>query len=282
MRDSRRLLLTAAATVFAASLTAGPAAASEIVGRNARDVHLGISRNGKVALVTFRSQGSRHKVRAWGAINARSPSQSQRQVEFQVDFSGGKPFQRTCRRYDGPKLQYLLAACKASDGSYWAVQQWPRIVSMGKLSTSGVWELRLSHWTGATAQLAVKTEWTRRKYDNVYGQLTYRGEPVHGFSSTHQGAPLDTYGRNIYLDTFGSSFGAGWHRANGFLARRPTGGFCYTLYEGKGSAYRASTVGPGVTPDVFWQSNAPGPYDQTRDLQANAEQRTLVGSTGCY
>ena len=96
---------------------------------------------------------------------------------------------------------------------------------------------------------------------------------MHGFRSTHRGNPLDTYGRNIYLDTFNSSYGSGWRRENGFLARKPTGGFCYGLWRGGGQAYRAAVVGPGVTPDVFWESRAPGPFDLTRELAANAEQR---------
>ncbi len=32
----------------------------------------------------------------------------------------------TCPRYDGPRLVELEVACKAPDGSYWAVQSWPR------------------------------------------------------------------------------------------------------------------------------------------------------------
>jgi hypothetical protein len=281
MRDSRRLALAAAAALLAASVVPGLAEASEIVGRNAHGVRLGISRSGGVALVTFRAEGRLHRIRASGAINARSPSQSRRQVSFRLDFSGGRPFRRSCGRYDGPRLEHLVTACKARDGSYWALQQWPRLVRMGQRSETGVRELRLSHWRGPIAQLTVKLDWALRRFDNVYGQFTYLGQPVHGFRSTHQGVPLDTYGRNVYLDTFNSSYGNGWRRANGFLARNPTGGFCYTLYKGQGTAYRASVIGPGVTPDVFWSSSAPGPYDQARDLQANAEQQQLVGKT-CY
>ena len=58
----------------------------------------------------------------------------------------------------------------------------------------------------------MKLDWVQRRYDHLYGKLTYRGKPVHGFRSTHRGNPLDTYGRNIYLDTFNSSYGSGWRR----------------------------------------------------------------------
>jgi hypothetical protein len=262
-------------------LASGPAAGSALVGRNARAVHLTISRSGRTAVLSFRAQGRLHRVRTSGAIGARAPSETQPQVEFRLDYSGGPPVRGGCAAYNGPRLQYVVAACRAADGSYWAAQSWPRMVRPGQKSSTAVWELRLSHWRGPTAQLMVKLDWAFRRYDDIYGQLTYQGQPVHGFHSTHRGAPLDTYGRNIYLDTLNSGYGGGWRRENGFLTHRPTGGFCYTLYHGKGEAYRASVVGPGVTPDVFSTVAAPGPYDQARDVQANAEQKQLLGAA-CY
>ena len=30
-------------------------------------------------------------------------------------------------------------------------------------------------------------------------------------------------------------------------------------------------IGPGVTPDLFWQSEAPGPFDRALDEAANDE-----------
>jgi len=277
----RRLPLVGAAMLLTALVASGQAAASALVGRNARDVHLAVSRSGGIAVLSFRAQGRLHRVRAWGAIGARAPSEAQRQVEFLLDYSGGRPLRGGCGSYTGPRIQNVVAACRARDGSYWAAQSWARMVRPGQTASTSVSELRLSHWRGATAQLNVKLDWALRRYDNFYGQLTYQGQPVHGFRSTHRGAPLDTYGRNIYLDTLNSEYGSGWHRENGFLAHRPTGGFCYTLYHGKGDAYRASVVGPGVTPDVFATLQAPGPYDQARDLQANAEQKQLLGAA-CY
>lgn len=277
MTPWHRLLVAGAAALVAVSL-AGPAASSELIGRNARAVKLSVSPNGKAALVTFRAQDRRWHLRAWGAINALAPTTSRPQVSFRLDYSGGRPFRRSCAPYDGPPLRYLVAACKARDGSYWAAQSWPRLVRPRAAPTSAVWELHLSHWTGATAELTVKLDWVERRYDNLYGKLTYRGQPVHGFRSTDRGNPLDSYGRNIYLDTFNSSYGTGWRRENGFLAHKPTGGFCYGLRRGGGQAYRAAVVGPGVTPDVFWESTAPGPFNLTRELAANAEQQAMLGS----
>ncbi len=51
---------------------------------------------------------------------------------------------------------------------------------------------------------------------------------------------------------------------------------------GSGKRYRATVIGPGVTPDVMWEGLAPGAYDATRDEAANAEQRRLLsGDARC-
>jgi hypothetical protein len=129
--------------------------------------------------------------------------------------------------------------------------------------------------------LEVKTDWTYRKFDHLYGRLTYKGQPVHGFRSTSSGRPLDPFGRNIYVDTLDSAYGPGWKRENSFLAHRPTGVFCYGFFPhagrppGTGTRYRATVIGPGVTPIVSWEGPAPGPYDAAKDEVANAEQRKL-------
>jgi hypothetical protein len=59
------------------------------------------------------------------------------------------------------------------------------------------------------------------------------------------------------------------------------GSVCYGFYPhgahpaGKGTQYRASVEGPGVTPDVMWQEDVLGDYDKTLDLQANDALRAL-------
>ena len=109
-----------------------------------------------------------------------------------------------------------------------------------------------------------------------------QGPPVYGFSHKPDGEPLDDYGRNIYLDTFDSVYGSGWRRENGFLTHNPTGGFCYGFYphgshpSGRGTKYRATVMGPGVTPDVFWQAVAPTTYDRHVDLAADSDLLGLL------
>ena len=140
-----------------------------------------------------------------------------------------------------------------------------------------MWELRLSHWRGELPVLNIGTDWSYRRYDQLYGTFTYGGLGVFGFRASSAGVPLDTYGRNIYVDTFGSVYGAGWKRENSFLTHAGKGSFCYGFYphgshpSGKGVRYRATAEGPGVAPDVTWNGDAPRAYDPTVDAAANAQ-----------
>jgi hypothetical protein len=285
-------------TIAAASLALpGTALGSELIDRNASNIQLKVSRSGKQALILYRARGRQQHVLAWGAKNAIAPTRARRQIKFKLDYSGGwgtyrkniwKTFSNHCQKYDGPTIQWVKMACKAPDGSYWAVQKWQRqLPNFGINPNRGqsVWELRLSHWSGALPEFIVKLNWTRwghaRIYDHLYGYLRYQGKPVHGFRSTPAGVPLDTFGRNIYVDTFNSKYGQGWKRENSFLTHKASGVFCYGFYPhgkhpvGKGERYRATVIGPGVTPDMFWQSDAPGPFDQTVDQTANDELNSL-------
>lgn len=281
-----RLTVAAGLAFLCASLLAGTAAGSQIIDRNARNVRLAVSPSGRTARLTYVAGGHQRTVLAWGAINAREPSRGRPQVQFRLDESerdGG--FANACRPYD-PKpdgLRWVVAGCRAPDGSVWAVQQWERLLKPGEApgTRSAPQELHLSHWRGALAKFTVNLDWSYGgRYDHVWGWLSYRKRPVHGFASTPRGKPLDDYGRNVYLDTYNSSRGAGWRREAGFLTHRRTGGFCY-LVRGKGEMYRAAISGPGVTPVLFWQG-IPRPFDRERELQANEAQREFfAGSALC-
>jgi hypothetical protein len=275
--------------VAAALVCAGAASASEIVARNASDVSLRVDAKGR-ALVTYRERGGGiRRTLLWGAVNALPPSRDRRQVEFRRDFSGGwgafrqnvwKTMRDTCRPYDGPPLPWLVTACKASDGSYWALQSWQRALPNLGLAPwkpeQAVWELHASHWTGEIANLEIFLDWSYHgRFHHLFGTLTYGGGGVFGFRSTSSGAPLDGFGRNVYLDTFDSAYGRGWKRENSFLAHTGTGSFCYGFYPhppypgypagdrpaGHGLKYRATAIGPGVTPDVTWTGTGLPDYD---------------------
>ena len=167
----RAALLTLAACVAAAA--PATASASELVARNASHVHLKVNRRG-VALVQYVAGGGVGHVYYWGGRN--------RSLGFARDRSGGKGgykrFRNACRPYDGPALFAMVAACKAPDGSYWALQSWMyHVPNYG--GTRGARELRLSHWTGALARMWAAMDWSwHGRYHHLYGQLTYRGRGV--------------------------------------------------------------------------------------------------------
>jgi hypothetical protein len=278
MRYSRRSLAFLALLLVAAG-TAAPAFGSAIIGRNVTRATLSIDRQGH-AHVSYRSEGRERYVVAQGAINARAPNAQRAQVKFRFHY--GLRGRGVCLPYDGPPLAWLVEACKAPDGSYWALQAWVRLKANygGK---TGAMELQLSHWRGPLPVLTMYQNWANGRYRHLFGRLTYRGRGVYGFTATGHGAPLDGYGRNIYVDTFDSRYGRGWHRENGFLTHhrgKTLGDFCYGFFphsghpSGQGTRYRATVEGPGVTPDVMWAADDAGAYDATAQRQMQALERS--------
>jgi hypothetical protein len=298
----------AVVTVCLLAALAVPAAAdaSQLIARDARDVTLRVNAKGQ-ALVGYRARGKQWSVLVWGAVNARQPTPGGSQVAFEVDYSGGwatyrktlsRGFVNACRKYTGPALTWFVTGCTMPDGTHWALQSWQRgLPNLGldpwkPLQAS--WELRLSHWKGDLPKVEIWTNWAYSKhFDHLFGRLTYLGQPAYGFTATTKGTPTDTFGRNIYLDTFDSAYGPGWKRENSFLAHTGTGVFCYGLYPhdpypgypavgrrpaGNGTRYRATVIGPGVLPDVTWEGAAPGPFDAARDQQLLEQQRSVYGN----
>jgi hypothetical protein len=277
----RRLVLVA----IAVAVFASPASASQLIDRNASNIRFKVSVDGK-AMISYRANGRAWDVLAWGAVNALHPTVPRKQVQFRLDRAGGwgafgrkLRFKNACRTYDGPPIPHVVTACKAPDGSYWALQRWqrslPNLGFLPWLQPQRAWALHLSHWTGPVAVLEGYTDWSwNGRSHHIFGQLTYRGRPVHGFKTNQYGSRLDRYGRLVYLDTFSSRHGPGWRRENSFVTHKPTGVFCYTFRPrnpleggythpagysgglrgpGNGEAYRMTVEGPGVTPDVKWE-----------------------------
>jgi hypothetical protein len=240
-------------------------------------------------------------VLVWGAVDARHPSGDEPQVRFRYDYGGGwgkyrravwRTFANACRPYAGPPIAWLVAACTAPDGSHWALQGWPRYLPHRGFPPwrpeQAARELRVSHWTTELAQLEAHADWAfGGEAHGLFGRLTYLGVPVHGFRSTRAGEPLDRYGRNLYIDTYDSAYGRGWHRETSILFRKPTGAFCYSFWPtrdaslpgrpsrpaGNGARYRITVPGPGVTPDVTWEGPGLPDFDRRNPEHVAHEKR---------
>ena len=46
-----------------------------------------------------------------------------------------------------------------------------------------------------------------------------------------------------------------------------------------GTKYRGTIIGPGVTPDVYWETEALGAYDQAFDLAQHDVQKAFYSDT---
>jgi hypothetical protein len=308
----RSLGVLAAATALAAAYAAETATASEpFSDRNVSDAQLEVNGAGE-ALVTYRrTDGRVRRVLVWGAIDARHPDPNVPQVRFRYDYAGGfgkygraiwRSFRDGCGPYTGPALPFLVAACAAPDGSFWALQAWQRrLPLLGVLPFrpgDGDIELHVSHWSGPLALLEVWGNWTYGGvYEGLFGRLTYLGMPVHGFAATRDGNPRDRYGRNLYIDTLNSGYGPGWQRKAAILAHRARGTFCHSFVPqapppgypsqevrpaSPGERHRVVVSGPGVTPVLAWEGPRMGPYDPARDEEVNSIfDRVMAGDTTC-
>jgi hypothetical protein len=295
--------------LFVALALSGNALASQLVDRNATGVQLKANTNGK-ALLVYHAHGALRHVLVWGAVNALFPSTSEPQVKFKLDYSGGKNWQgftNMCRPYDGPALPDVVAACKLPDGSYWAAQQWaqplPDLGFAPWTATLGEKWLEISHWQGPIPTLSAYTDWVwGGRFQEVFGVYTYAGKPVHGFGTSRYGAPSDSYGRLIFLDTYNSAYGPGWRRENSFVPHNPTGAFCYGFFKfdptkggylhpagvtdprgpGFGEKYRLIALGPGVEPNVEADIGGLHPYDanNSADVQYQQQQVAILKDIG--
>jgi hypothetical protein len=288
-------------------LLASPARASEPLGD--RDVNfLSLKVNGRgEALVSYtRADGARRDVLVWDAVNALAPDPDRPQVHFRFDYSGGwrtygraryaRLLRDECRPYEGPRLVFLVAACKAPDGSYWALQRWQRLAPMRGfdpfLPEQEAHELHISHWSGPLPVLEVSPNWTYgASLQGLFGRLTYRDQAVHGFR-TPSATRSDPYARFVYIDTFNSVYGPGWKRDTGIVTHPRNGAFCYSFVAqvpppgypsreprgpGNGERHRITVMGPGVTPVVQWEGEGLHRYDAAMDRVFNRRFDRLVG-----
>ena len=193
------------------------------------------------------------------------------------------------------RVVLAVIECKMpTTGQYWAVQTWKRLLpNMGQMPRSPVAvELHVSHWNTALPVLWLKWDWATGSgglaagpaYDHLFGAMSYLGKPVYGLLSTATGNPLDAYGRNVYVDIqnrlwHGDVQPDHWYRFNSFLTHKTRGDFCASVYPHNATLgpitqnqhvssvareYRATVMGPGVTPIVRWQGSGPRENTQYR------------------
>jgi hypothetical protein len=303
------------ALVVVVSAFAQSAFGAQLIDRNAAGVKITANSKGE-ALLTYTKGGVVKHILIWGAENARVPAAGGKQVKFSLDYSGGwgkyhktywNTFANTCGQYDGPAIPNMVAACRSSDGSYWAAQSWAQpLPDLGFVpftaAMSANW-LEVSHWTGDLAKLEVQSNWVYSgRFQSLFGRETYGGTGVYGFGTTSVGAPTDNFGRLIYLDTHNSVYGAGWRRENSFVPHNPTGVFCYGFYTfdptkggyqhppgqtavrgpGFGDQYRLTASGPGVTPNVSVTIPALHVFDKNNpsDVDLQRQQAAVLSSWG--
>lgn len=315
MRSATRFWLTGVPVLAALALAAGaaPGSASELLqDPNVKLASLKVNGKGEALLTYRRGDGSVRRVLAWGALNARAPSEDVPQVRFRWDYAGGwgkyrngkywQGFKNGCRPYDGPPLPMLVAACKAPNGTYWSVQAWQRRLPLlgfdPWLPHHTNWELHVAHWSGELPVLEVHPNWTYGgKWQGVFGRYTYLGQPIFGFGANAKGVPKDKYGRNLYIDTLNSAYGPGWKRESGILTHKGTGTFCHSFVPQRpfvgypsqeirppanGERYRFTVGGPGVLPVM--QVEVPGlsDNDRSRDGEFNAAfDQVMAGDRIC-
>ena len=292
--------------IAAGVLAPGAFASEALTDVNLRDVSLAVNAQGEALVSYVRENGQPRHVLLWDAVNALPPMTDVAQVRFKRDYAGGwrkyhdasywKHFRNACEPYDGPELPFLVVACKAPDGSFWAVQSWQRRLPHrgvdAWLPAQSAWNFDVSHWNGPLASVELYVDWPKTfnyETEQIFGRLTYAGQPVHGFRTTTSGSPTDGYGRGLYIDTLDSAYGGGWKRETSILFRNPSGSFCYSFYPtndvslpghpsrpaGNGSRYRISVIGPGVTPDLQAEAAGIGNYSGGAD-DAELERKRLA------
>ena len=295
-----RFRLAVLLAVLTAVAVPATASASEIIDRNASDVSLKVAQNGQ-ALVSFNARGKRWNVLAWGAINALQPTTARKQVEFKLDYSGGygtykrdvwKTFKNACRAYDGPELQWFVAGCKAADGSYWALQSWQRALpnyglkatpKQSRLGASAVALARRAAGADGQPELGLPQVPPHLRLVHVPRQAGPRLQVDLGRRPARhvRPQPLPRHlqlGLRPGLEAREQLPDAQGHRQvllRLLQPRQPARG-------SRRRSYRATIIGPGVLPDIYWEADALGAYDKDFDLQMHAAQKEfLAGDPLC-
>ena len=271
------------ACVFAAG-----ANASQLIDRNAHDVRLAVDAKGE-AMITYTAGGKLKHVLAWDAVNAIAPTHARAQVAFRLDYAGGwgkshteawKTFgataaaPTTARRSPGRSRRARRRTGRT--GRSRPGSGCCRTTAVLRTAQQAAWELRLSHWTGDAAGADDRHRLGLAPVGSPLRDVHLRGPARLRLQVDRGGQParlVRTQHLRRHASTRRTAPAGSARTASSRTAA--TGVFCYSFNPhgshpaGKGTKYRATVEGPGVTPDVMWQGDAPGAYDKTLDLQAN-------------
>ena len=148
-------------------------------------------------------------------------------------------------------IPFAVAVRRTADGKLWALQSWRRLLH-------GPAELRFSRWRGDPTRLTLRAVCCKYGGENVQGEASFQGRPIYGQHSTRAGVPLDSFGRNVYLDSYR---GTGWTRMMGILTNRPNGFFSLWIRSyWQGTRYRGAIIGPNwgwtLAPDAAAETHS--------------------------
>ena len=250
----------------------------------------------------------------WGAINARPPSRSTRQVDFDVDYSGGwgslrdaglEDASQRVRRVPRPATPVprhgVHGTRRLALGAPAAGSARRRTSAFRRGSPAMAPRSSGSRTGAATAEIEVWLDWSYGgRWHHLFGRLTLPrpADPrLLGDASTAT-RPTASAGSSTSTRSTPPTARAGAART-GSSRGGPDGTFCYgfvphrtskgTRGPANGRRYRLATSGPGVTPDVSWEGTGlhdfrPGnPADEQHEAAMNALQRQMMKqSKGCH
>ena len=212
--------LLAFATAATAAVAAPGAHASELIARNATQVRLQADAQGR-ALGPRSGSG--------GPVEA-TPRVGRRQRATAEPGAAAGRVQALLRRLDRAQRVRRVQGTAARVGGRrvhrlrrdaLGAPAWQRMPDYGVPATGDRAAWNCASRTGrAPRQSSSSGRTGPPRFHHLYGRLTYAGGGVYGFKSTRFGVPLDTYGRNVFVDTFNSTYGAGWKRENSFLTHQ--------------------------------------------------------------
>ena len=155
--------------------------------------------------------------------------------------------------YDGPKLPWMVKACKAPDGSYWALQKWQRMlpnlgISRGRPSQKAVGAPHLPLARRGAPARAVSRLGLQPEVPPPVRQVLVHGRAVHGFKAPRAATRSTTTGAtSTSTRTTRRTARAGSARTRSSCIN-PRGNFCYGFYmHDRHAGTRAARSGRWVT-----------------------------------